>query len=158
MNKIIENLKIAVAIIGSLFLSFILVKYLYPQTGRIAPENLAIKTTLAQSPEMNLSIRSLNVEAVKSSNYLLNLDQDYYEFKMLDVKENIIYSGKVLNRYVIPPPDFMPPGKTPKGAVEIPQNLTLYLPYFKDAKKIIFFDEQGRKKLEISVNNLSLPK
>lgn len=158
MNRILEKIKIWAAIFASLVLSFLLVKYLYPQTGRVAPENLAIKTTLAQSPEMNLSIKGLNVEAIKSSNYLLNLDRNYYEFRMYDAQENIIYSGKILNRYVIPPPDFMPPDKTPEGSVEIPQTLTLYLPYFKDARKIIFFDESGNKKLEISINNLSLPK
>ena len=73
MNRIIEKIKIAAAIVGALILSFVLVKYLYPQTGRVAPENLAMKTVLAQSPEMNLSLKQLNVQSIKSSNYLLNL-------------------------------------------------------------------------------------
>lgn len=158
MNKIIDKLKITAALVGALVLSFILVKYLYPQTGRVAPENLAMKAVLAQTPEMNLSLKELHIQSIKSSNYLLNLDRNYYEFKMLDAKDTVIYTGKILNKYVIPPPDFVPADKVGEMSVEIRSSFTLYLPYFKDTKKIIFYDDQGVKKLEISVNNLSLPK
>lgn len=163
MNKIIEKIKIAAAIILSLVLSLVLSRYIFPQKGKVTPSNLAMKTVLAQSPDMSLTIKELNVEPISSSNYKLDLPQDFYIFKILDAKNNEIYEGKILNKHVIPPPDYFgsDPSQAPKTKgirVEIPSTLTLYLPYFKDARKIIFVDENGVTKLAISVANLTIPK
>ena len=163
MKSILENLKIVLALVLGFVISAVLIHFIYPQTSPTPPPNLAIKTVIAQSTDLNLRLDQLNVEKINSSNYQLNLDRNYYTVKIFDDKNVELFSGKVLNKYIKFPTDYF--GSNPKvdPAREtvktiIPQTLTLYLPYFKNAKRVRFLDEAGKLKLEISVNNLRLPK
>ncbi len=160
MTKTIDRLKIAGSLIAGFILSIILyivlMRYLYPQRGPVPRPNFSIKTVVAQSPNMKLTLKSLNAEPVNSSNYKLHLTRNYYEVKMIDKNNKEIYTGRILNKYVIPPPDFS--GGEKKVIVKIPDTLTLYLPYFKSVKRMVFLDEQGITKLEIPLDNLQAPK
>lgn len=163
MNRIIEKIKIAGTIIVSLIITILFARYIFPQQEQTVPSNLAIKTVLAQTPNMSLTLKQIKVEVAGSVNYKLNLRENYYTFKLLDSNNKVLYQGRILNKYIIPPPDYFgsDPSKAPKWRetrVEIPNTLSLNLPYFKDTKRILFVDENGVVKLEVNVNNLPLPK
>lgn len=151
-NNIIQDIKIAAALICGLIISVILLQFIIPQGPR-HPSNLAVRVAVAQTNDKLLSLQSMDLQKIPPQQYLLSYRHNYYTVKILDAQNKELFTGEVLNQYIIPPDDYGPAVLE----VKTPNNLTLYLPYFKNAKKIVFLDESGVIKLEVAVNNLSVP-
>lgn len=138
----------------SLVISSFLYQIVYPYKKTIIPaaKNQSLKIILSQSSEEKLTLKSLGVVSLPPSNYQLNLTHDFYKIMMVNEKGEELFSGKVINKDIIPPPDVFETGQTGNVSgikVDLPSSITVYLPYYKNTKQILFQDDKGILKLQI---------
>ena len=119
----------------------------------------AIKVVLGQTPDYKLSLKSLSVEDAYSSDYKLAIPFGHYEVKIIGKNEVELFSGKVeKNKVIFPPYEIEEPSdSTIKTTMEPLSEITVFLSYFTHAKKVVFLDEKNIEKLQVDIENLSLP-
>lgn len=133
----------------------------YLSTSKIKPvSHAAVKVILKQTPDYLLTLKSLSGEDSYSSDYKLPVPYGYYLVKIFDNSNRELFSGKVeKNRVSFPPYDIEAKEDTEAVTTTlIPLNeLTLILPYFKEAEKIVFYDENKSEKLQVNIDNILIP-
>lgn len=144
-----------------IFLS-LAIGYFLSQSKNKPVSQAAVRVVLGQTPDYKLSLKVLSSETAYFSDYKLVVPYGYYNLKILGDKEKVLFSGRVGKNKVAFPPDeigaeeseFSSTGVTLEPLTE----MTLFLPFFSTAKKIVFFDENNLEKFQIDVSKLSLPK
>lgn len=120
----------------------------------------AVKVVLDQTSDYKLSLKSLSSENAYSSDYKLTIPYGYYNVKIIGNNDKELFSGKVeKNRVSFPPYEVEVKEESEQSAPSFePLNeMTLLLPYFTNAKKIIFFDENNWEKFQIDISSLVFP-
>ncbi|OGK24994.1 hypothetical protein A3D76_03845 [Candidatus Roizmanbacteria bacterium RIFCSPHIGHO2_02_FULL_37_9b] len=140
----------------------IFITTIYLNKNKLKPvSHAAVKVVLDQTPDYSLSLKSLSGESSYAPDYKLPIPYGYYNVKIFGDNGLALFSGKVeKNRVSFPPYEVGEKGE-PENAVsqlEALGEMTLLLPYFSGAKKIIFYDENNLEKLQVNIENISLPK
>ncbi len=156
------KLKLAVGIILSLVLTTISIAFFLPQTSSMPLNKLTLKIVLNQTSDFHLSLSAIDTEQTYSSDYQLNIPENFYLIKIFDSGNNILFSGKVSNVDIIYPAEqFGPNISSSNGGGNFLTNpssqIVLYLPFYLVAKKIVFYDQVNNDKLDISLNKLTIP-
>jgi len=154
--------KIILALTTVLVLALLTITYFISQAKNKPVSQTAVKVVLGQTPDYRLSLKVLSSEQAYFSDYKLVIPYGYYNLKILDAKENELFSGRVGKNKVSFPPDEIGSEETvissTGASLEPLQEMTLYLPFFTAAEKIVFYDENNLEKFQIDVSKLSLPK
>ena len=76
--------------------------------------------------------------------------------------DKVFFSGKVAkNKVSFPPYEILSENEEPTSSditLAPLSEITLFLPYFTRAKKIVFFDEKNVEKLKVDLDEITLPK
>ncbi len=158
-----SKLKILIAIILGLIFTTIIVAFFIPETTRMPLSHLVLKLVAHQTQSGELSLEQISLENLYPSDYKISFKENYYTIKILSKDNEELFSGQVLKKQIIPPAEtgdffetthnFVGEGLTEKSIEEI----LVYLPYYKQAQKVIFLDEDGKEKLTVQLNDLKLP-
>ncbi|MBI4225719.1 hypothetical protein HY612_01260 [Candidatus Roizmanbacteria bacterium] len=156
------KLKIILISLAVLVFTTLAFAYFAPQSKNTPVSHVAIRLVLDQTPDYRLSVKTLGVENAYFSDYKLDIPFGYYNIKILGNKNVAFFSGKVAkNKVSFPPYEIVPQDEGPSSSVTIIEPLGqigLFLPYFPQAKKIIFLDEKKQEKLQVDIAKLGLPK
>ena len=133
----------------------------YLSKSKLKPvSHAAIKVVLNQTTDYRLSLKKLSGESSYTPDYKLTIPYGYYRVLIINENGKELFSGKVEKNKVTFPPYQMEEqkeGDEPKLTFEPLKELSLLLPYFTDAKKIIFLDEDNQLKFELDVGDVGLP-
>lgn len=138
----------------SILFYFFIIRYFYPHKGSAPLKSQSIKIELKQIEHNILQLNSLKIVPIKPSNYKLNITNNYYQIFITNSQNKLIFSGKILNKFIIPPPDFS--GDSNVVTVKYPENYFLYLPVYQNHKKLLITDEQGKMILEIPLDQIKV--
>jgi len=154
--------KIILAITTGLVLTLLTIGYFLSQAKNKPVSHAAMRVMLGQTTDYRLSLKALSSEQAYSSDYKLAIPYGHYNIKILDAKENELFSGRVGKNKVAFPPDEIGSEESEISSTGVTleplKEMILFLPYFTAAKKIVFYDEKNLEKFQIDVSKLSLPK
>ena len=151
--------KIILSILVGLILTVITTTYLAKSKVK-SVSHAALEVKLNQTPDYKLSLKSLSGENSYSSDYKLPIPYGYYLVKIIGEDGAELFSGKVEKNRVTFPPYEVDGGDESKPTVatlEPISEMTLLLPFFSKAKKIIFLDEKNLEILEVDISKTELP-
>lgn len=140
-----------------LFLVILFAGYYYYLSliNKYPEKNKAVKLVLNQTKNYKLFVKSLEVEKAKFSDYKLEIPFAYYNIHIIDNTKKIIFSGKVAKDKVsFPPYEILPEGEEPSTSAtstEPLSEITVFLPHYPKARKIVFLDEANLEKLVVNL-------
>jgi len=156
MKKVVFFLKIAVSILISFMVVMIFGAVIFPRQQKTYPSNLAIKLILSQPADGKLSLKELTLENNVPADYRLNYPANFYRIRIFDNQSKELFSGEILRKIILPPPDTFDPLSSDSGSMQIKSLdvLNLHLPYFKNANNITIADEKNTVILDIPLKNM----
>lgn len=116
---------------------------------------ISIKLSVQIVNKNVLRVKDLTLFSIYPSSLDSDLRNNYYTVKMFGKNDELLFSGKVASGV------FHVPGTAEDEEPSVPKfeqfsEILLYLPYFSDAEKIIFYDENGKVLLIIPLKNYKL--
>ena len=154
------KIKIIFVIVVGFALTVLTSTYLSKSKINPSVSHAAVKVVLNQTPDYRLSLKSLSGESSYTSDYKLKIPFGYYNVKIIGDRGEELFSGKVEKNRVNFPPYEIDGAKESDSSVatlEPLKEMTLLLPYFKNGKKIIFFDENNLEKYQVDIEKIGLP-
>ena len=128
---------------------------IYYRSGFKPDKNLSVKVVINQSSDYVLSLKSFEKVKSKYSDYKLEIPFGYYNIHIYDGKQEVLFTGKVAKDKVsFPPYEILPEEKESTGEriiTEPLKEIILFLPSYRNAKKIVFTDEKNQVKLVIDL-------
>lgn len=135
---------------------------IYLSKSKLKPvSHAALKVVLNQTRDYRLSLRNISGENSYSSDYKLPIPYGYYVVKIIGEDGTELFSGKVEKNRVFFPPyeiDEKEESKSSVTTLEPISEMTLLLPFFSGAEKIILYDQNNQEKLEVDISKIELPK
>ncbi len=153
--------KLILAITTGLALTLLTIGYFLPRSKNRPVSHAALKLVLEQTPDYKLIYKDLSLENSYSSDYKLEIPYGYYNFKILGGRGEVLFFGKVAkNRVHFPPYEINSQNEELSTELTVAplSDITLFLPYFTQAKKVVFFDENNVEKYQVELNEVTLPK
>lgn len=115
------------------------------------PGGKSVKVTIKQTPTGRLVFESAAFSNSPPLDYKLNLPKNYYLVKIFNREGKELFSGKIPSQKILMPPPPLP-GQNPGEPIIQPlTEIVLFLPYYKNAEKIMIFNEKGTLLLEINL-------
>ena len=138
-----------------LILLFLLSYSFYNQSGNRPAKQIAVKIIVSQTSDYILSLKSIEKIKGKYSDYKLEVPFGHYNIHIYDGKQKVLFTGKVARDKVsFPPYEILPEEKESTGEriiTEPLKEIILFLPSYRNAKKIVFTDEKNQVKLVIDL-------
>lgn len=132
--------------------------YFFIRKNSTKPEyHRSVKVLIKQISENNLNLEELKVEPIYSSASFNNSQlKKYYQVKLLTKNQKLLYTTQVPKQYLVSRftyPEYEPALPIVKNNTDI----SLYLPFYNQAEKIVIEDELGNTIMSINLKNLDIP-
>ena len=151
-----NNKKIGILIILTLV---VVASYFFINNKNDKPEyHRSIKVLIKQISENNLNLEELKVEPIYSSKSNLNSQlEKYYHVKLVTIKNKVLYNTKVPKQYLVS--RFTYPEYEQTAPISVQNtDISLYLPVYQKADKIVIEDELGNTIMSINLKNINQQK
>lgn len=163
MKSIFQNKLFKYSFFAILAIVILLVFLSIITQGSSKVVHTSLKMVFDQSVDFDLSLKDISIEDLYPVDYKLNIRSNFYTVKVIN-KVKVLYTGKV-NKKILTTWDIFESdsdrlifqeGKN-NLIEEIPNEIILYLPYYKDAESVQIYDEYGSLKLTVNLKDYSLP-
>lgn len=156
------KIRIILIILGGLVVLALPTVYFLSQSRNMPVSHAAVRLILGQTQDYRLSLKTLAVENVYSSDYQLEIPSGHYNAKIMGSDDVVFFSGKISKNLVRYPPDGIDVGggqvEQANIMVEPLSEIILLLPFYPRAKKIVLYDEKNVEKLQVDLTKVTLPK
>lgn len=138
------------------FLALLLLGFFLWNKNQLTPEtHRAIKILIKQASENQLSLEEIEVlQTYPAKSIPKQSISKYYEAKILDSKEKVLYITQVPKEYLLSRftyPEYQPVPLITKMNTDI----SLFLPIYPTAEKLVIENEQGNTLISVSLQNLT---
>lgn len=144
-------------IISAMLLVPLLVLFIFFQWTSLNSPLLhqTVQITLDQDQNKELQLAEIHVRDTYPDDYKLDLSQDYYTVNLYHRDGSLLLSGKELYQdTLVSSPETDGDFSTPSAKLR--KKIVLYLPYYKNAQKVVISDEFNNAKLEFNLDDYLL--
>lgn len=153
-NILKHRVKIVIAMLFALSVTF-LILFLRPKQNSIPVMPLALRINLTQMPDKTLQLRTLDLIEGYASDYQTDMRSNFYQMELREGTKSL-FKGKTIKSRITIRENLL--ASETQAQIEEKElgEFTLYIPYYQEAEKLIFSDENGQEVLNIDLKEKNL--